>query len=240
MGRPGPAAVASRAMTSAARLAGCCVVALGLMQSARAQSAADCVQAGSAAEQRFGLPPGLLLAIGRVESGRWDARLGRLVPWPWTVDVDGEGRLFDSSSDAVAAARAAQATGRRSIDVGCFQISLLHHPDAFADLEQAFDPQANAQYAARFLASLQARLGNWHAAVAAYHSATPELGLAYSQRVFATWPGTAAISPIITAQFEILPGIHVWTPSAAGAAPEVIAVHTAFPPALPRIITPGQ
>ena len=42
----------------------------------------------------------------------------------------------------------------RSIDIGCAQVNLMHHPDAFASLEQAFDPMANADYAARFLKQL--------------------------------------------------------------------------------------
>ena len=41
-----------------------------------------------------------------------------------------------------------RAQGARSIDVGCMQVNLLHHADAFASLEQAFDPVANARYAA--------------------------------------------------------------------------------------------
>jgi hypothetical protein len=221
-------------------LAACCLAILGIASTAQARSAVDCEQAGRAAEQQFGVPPGLLLAIGRVESGRWDAGLGRVVPWPWTVDVEGEGRQFDNSSDAVNATRAAQAAGRHSVDVGCFQVSLLHHPDAFADLDQAFDPQANAQYAARFLASLQARLGNWQDATAAYHSATHELGLPYRQRVFAAWSGTPPVSSVQVTQFAAFPGIRIWTPSPAGAAPEVVAIRASLPQALPRVITPTR
>ncbi len=65
---------------------------------------------------------------------------------------------------AVAAVRAMQARGIQSIDVGCGQINLMHHPDAFASLEQAFDPQANAVYAARFLKELFAQTGDWNKA----------------------------------------------------------------------------
>jgi hypothetical protein len=200
----------------------------------------DCEQAGRAAEQQFGLPQGLLLAIGHVESGRWDAAVGRVVASPWAVDVDGDGKRFSNSNDAISATRAAQAAGRRSIDVGCFQISLLHHPDAFADLDRAFDPQANAQYAARFLASLQARLGNWQDATAAYHSATPELGLPYRDRVFAAWSGTPPISTIGVTEFPAFPGIRVWSPVPAGTAPEVIGIHAASSQSLPHVITPDR
>lgn len=221
-------------------LLACCLAICRFMPSAYAQSAMNCEEAGRAAEQRFGLPSGLLLAIGRIESGRWDAGLGRIVAWPWTIDVDGDGQMFDNSSDAINATRAAQAAGRHSIDVGCFQISLLHHPDAFVDLSQAFDPQANALYAARFLASLQARLGSWEDATAAYHSATRELGLPYRERVFAAWSGAAAISPVASAQFVVFAGVKVWTPGPAATGPEVIAIQAPLPQALPRVITPNR
>ena len=57
--------------------------------------------------------------------------------------------------------RELQKSGVNNIDVGCFQINLQHHPSAFTDLNQAFDPTANAQYAARFLTGLRSRLGSW-------------------------------------------------------------------------------
>lgn len=167
-----------------------------------------------------------------------------MVPWPWSIDVDGAGQMFGNGPDAVSATRAAQVAGHHSIDVGCFQISLLHHPDAFADLDQAFDPQANAQYAARFLATLQVRLGNWKDAVAAYHSASPELGLPYRDRVYAAWSGATPVSQVVGVQFAAFPGIHVWSPSAAGGGPVVIAIPAnapqSSPQALPRVITPTQ
>ncbi len=55
---------------------------------------------------------------------------------------------------AVAAMRAA---GMQSIDVGCMQINLRAHPAAFASIDDAFDPAANADYAARFLRDLLQR-----------------------------------------------------------------------------------
>src|SRR5271168_1872644 len=85
----------------------------------------DCEQAVAAAERAMGLPSGLLLAIGQVESGRFDPRLERRVPWPWTIDLAGAPLFFANATDAVAAARAADRSGV-SEDVGCFQISLLY------------------------------------------------------------------------------------------------------------------
>ena len=71
------------------------------------------------------------------------------------------------------------------MDVGCFQVNLLHHPAAFANLEEAFNPLANARYAARFLTTLRANTGTWDLAVGQYHSATPAIGEPYRERVMA-------------------------------------------------------
>ncbi len=80
--------------------------------------------------------------------------------------------------------------GVSQIDVGCMQINLQSHPGAFATVEQAFDPAANADYAARFLLALRADAGgNWYDAVGYYHSRTPELAADYRERVAAIAEG---------------------------------------------------
>ncbi len=138
---------------------------------------AMCRAAINAAELRHGIPAGLLLAVGVVESGRRDAVTGARLPWPWTINAEGEGRYFETKEQAVAWVRAAQSDGTRSIDTGCMQVNLRHHPDAFASLEQAFDPASNADYAARFLKALREGPagGDWMRAVGYYHSQTPDL-----------------------------------------------------------------
>ncbi len=173
---------------------------------------AACGAAIVAAER--GLPPKLLGAVGVTESGRLIN--GRVVAWPWTIDVGGVGQFFASKADAVAAVQALQASGVQSIDVGCMQINLLHHPAAFASLDEAFDPGANALYARRFLLDLFRAAGDWPDAVAAYHSHTPEIAAGYRRRVMAAWPlaaayggaaapaltPVAALATIYTAEFQ--------------------------------------
>jgi hypothetical protein len=129
-----------------------------------------------------------MAAIGRVESGRRDPVSGAVHPWPWTVDAEGQGTFYDTKPLAIAAVRTLLARGVHSIDVGCMQVNLMHHPTAFGSLEQAFDPSANADYAAQFLGELHGQTGAWPAATALYHSATPELGAAYREKVMAVWP----------------------------------------------------
>ncbi len=147
-----------------------------------------CRPAIAAAERAHAIPHALLLAIGRVESGRRDPETGTFGPWPWTINAEGTGQFFPTKEAAIAAVRALQARGVRSIDVGCMQVNLHHHPHAFSSLEEAFDPWRNADYAARFLVDLRERTQSWTQAAAHYHSHTPEFAEAYKRRVLAAWP----------------------------------------------------
>ncbi|MBV8524138.1 MAG: lytic transglycosylase domain-containing protein, partial [Acetobacteraceae bacterium] len=148
----------------------------------------QCRAAVRAAERASSIPEHLLAAISRVESGRRDPQTGGWNPWPWTINAEGQGFFYDTKAQAVAAVRALQAKGVQSIDVGCMQINLMHHPKAFASLEEAFDPMANAAYGARFLAQLYGQTGTWEKAAAYYHSVTPGLADEYQKRVLAVWP----------------------------------------------------
>jgi Transglycosylase SLT domain len=160
-----------------------------------AQSA-DCSAAIASAERSGDIPAGLLAAIAHVESsGRPDPAGGAVQPWPWTIDVGGDGRFFATKAEAVAATRELQAQGVASIDVGCLQVNLAYHPAAFASLEEAFDPVANSLYAARFLRLLFSQTGDWPAAIAAYHSQTHERGAAYQGKVLAVWTPSGSATP---------------------------------------------
>ena len=147
-----------------------------------------CRQAIAVAERAHGIPSQLLAAIARVESGRRDQGSGSFNPWPWTINLDGQGSFYESKGQAVATANAMRPRVARSIDVGCMQISLTMHPTAFASMDQAFDPRSNAEYGARFLVQLYEKTGSWPRAVEYYHSATPGLGREYQEKVYAAWP----------------------------------------------------
>ena len=161
------------------------LVLLAFTAGARAQGL--CRPAIAAVERATGVPDRLLQAVAIVESGRRDPDGGGVAPWPWTINVEGVGEVFDSKEQAIAAVTAHQARGARSIDVGCMQVNLKHHPDAFGSLHEAFDPATNAGYAARFLQRLLAQTGSWPRAVAGYHSLTPDIGEGYMRKVLAVW-----------------------------------------------------
>ena len=134
----------------------------------------------------------MLSAISLAESGR--TLNGRRVAWPWTINADGRGYYFSTKAEAVAAARSLRQAGAGNLDIGCMQISLKHHPRAFADLEMAFDPAANVAYAGRFLSSLLKAHGG--TAVGRYHSATPALRDEYQRRVEGIWRRLRTGQPI--------------------------------------------
>ena len=145
----------------------------------------------AAVEQAERIPAHLLAAIAVVESGRQAPAQGgvrgEISAWPWTVMAEGKGRYLPSKAAAIAEVEGLRARGVRNIDVGCMQVNLKYHPEAFADLEEAFDPAANVAYAAAFLKALRNEKGSWAKAVAHYHSATPERHIRYRTKVFAAW-----------------------------------------------------
>ena len=153
------------------------------LRDVRVQGAKQCTQQFELAERQQGIPSHTLAAIANTESGRWHDGLGMVLPWPWVINAEGKGYFFESKAQAIRKVRALQATGMKSIDIGCMQVNLKHHPKAFATLEQAFDPRYNVAYAAKFLRSNYDDLGNWKKAVAAYHSRTPKYGNKYMARV---------------------------------------------------------
>ena len=150
-----------------------------------------CAAAIRQVESRSSLPRGLLNAVALTESGRWRQDQRVVTPWPWTVNSEGEGHYFDSAGAAMAFVTGLQRRGVRSMDVGCMQINLLHHPEAFASLQDAFDPLSNVAYGARFLTDLRVGTNSLDRAVERYHSADPERGQDYRLRVYARWKGDA-------------------------------------------------
>ncbi len=152
----------------------------GLAATSVAETASVCEEASQYAASRVGVPLAVMQALTRTETGR---RLeGQFLPWPWTVNMEGEGKWFKTPREALDYATEHYDGGARSFDIGCFQVNFKWHGEAFASIEDMFDPNQNALYAARFIASLYMELGSWTAAAGAYHSRTPEFARKYSDR----------------------------------------------------------
>ncbi|QEX18932.1 hypothetical protein FRZ44_42430 [Hypericibacter terrae] len=137
-----------------------------------------------AAEQ---IPSLLLHAISKIESGRTSPEGTARIAWPWTVMAEGQGRYLPTKAAAIAEVKKLRKRGVKSIDVGCMQVNLMYHADAFDSIEDAFDPAQNVAYAAQFLKALKDELHSWIKAVGSYHSRTPAYFAVYRSKVFAAW-----------------------------------------------------
>lgn len=146
-----------------------------------------CTRYFSAIEAQYGLPENLLRAISTVESGRWNRVTLTPITWPWTLNVDGRGYHYESKKEAIVALRTFEHNGAKLIDVGCMQINLRFHPEAFHNNAKALEPRYNIEYAAKLLKRHYRLTKNWQRAVARYHSATPHRGSRYASKVMKTW-----------------------------------------------------
>ncbi len=167
---------------------------------AAADPAAICERAIARGAQGSNVPQSVLHAISLTETGRPSG--GRLRPWPWAVNREGRGHWFQDRESALAFARASIAEGRRSFDVGCFQINFHWHGHNFPSVEAMFDPDVAAAYAVRFLGDLHAETGNWSAAAGAYHSRTPHFAQIYRNRFDRILAGLGGQSLVVAANDE--------------------------------------
>lgn len=144
------------------------------------QLSASCERAAELAAQQSGVPVSVLKAISLAESGR---KIGGTVrPWPWTVNMEGEGHWFDDYREARRYVEEQYRKGARSFDVGCFQINFKWHSENFRNIDEMFDPLNSALYAARFLSELLAEKGSWKGAAGAYHSRNREFADRYAEK----------------------------------------------------------
>lgn len=221
---------------------------------------AFCEYATSYHETENALPRALLSAVSLAESGRFDRKTRTARAWPWTINAEGRGYYFKSKEEAIRATQRMLDSGMRSIDIGCMQVNLRYHPDAFASLEDAFDPMINVAYGADFLMRLHAQTGNWPKAIAHYHSQTTARGGRYFARVVRIWenertriasasyiPPTPQRLPRIDLSGELKPAIgharEIFTaPREAVDEPTIEIVTASISRPAPKVLdpTPGQ
>jgi len=130
----------------------------------RAGSPAACEREMVQAASRYGVPLGMLYAVGLTETGRGDSLR------PYALNIDGAAVYDIGRDEALRRFADARRNGAKLIDVGCMQINHFYHAKEFRSVEHMLDPEANVDYAARFLAELKKREGTWTMAVARYHA----------------------------------------------------------------------
>ena len=223
--------------------------------SAAGSPPALCLDAARAAAARHGIPAGMLHAITLVETRRKvDGVPG---PWPWTLNIDGQGYWYDTRAEALAHAEREVARGRFSVDLGCFQLNYRWHGENFNALDEMLEPALAADYAARFLGQLFAETGDWMRAAGLYHSRTPVRARRYRGlvgRALASLDNAAAAPALVPkpgprapepAQAEsahaiVLASARVAVDPTLATAPGAVMLRMFANPARPLFATPGM
>jgi soluble lytic murein transglycosylase-like protein len=116
------------------------------------------------AADRYGVPVGILYAVGLTETGRRDSLQ------PNALNIDGNAVFPGSPQQAVLTFQEARRNGAKFIDLGCMQINHRFHSQHFRSVSEMLDPHRNVDYAARFLVQLKRKHDTWSMAVARYHA----------------------------------------------------------------------
>jgi hypothetical protein len=135
-----------------------------------------------------GIPYALLYAVALTESGKQVTSTHVYRPWPWTLNVAGQGYFFESRQAAWQALTAWLEKGKRSIDIGLMQVNWRYHQERLETPWQALDPYFNLRVGAAILQDCYITRQDWWASVGCYHSPSdPQRAEQYRRRVFSRW-----------------------------------------------------
>lgn len=114
------------------------------------------------------IPATVLFAVALQESGI--NRGGRLIPWPWTLNVAGQAYRFQTRRQACAALTFALGQWPRTrIDVGLGQINVGYHGNRVEQPCDLLDPYRNLALCASLLREHHREGDDWLVAVGRYH-----------------------------------------------------------------------
>ena len=134
----------------------------------------------------YGIPADIFYAIALTESGRTVDSMVR--PWPWTLNIEGEGAYFVNRRTAWQAAVTAILNGKLSVDLGPMQVNWRYHRSRLRTPWRALDPSRNLLIAAEILAHCYQRRQDWWQSVGCYHAPSDAARAArYTERVRTVW-----------------------------------------------------
>jgi hypothetical protein len=134
------------------------------------------------------IPHAIFYAVALAESGRTLTTDGVRRPWPWTLNVAGDGYYYATRIEAWQALRKWLDQGKRSIDIGLMQVNWRYHQARLGDPWQALDPYHNLRVGAGILQDCYATRRDWWVSVGCYHApANPERATRYRRRVESQW-----------------------------------------------------
>ncbi|WP_349608021.1 lytic transglycosylase domain-containing protein [Cupriavidus sp. DF5525] len=120
------------------------------------------------AAQQAGVPSPVLYAVALQETG---TRLrGRLIPWPWTLNVAGRSERYATPAQTCAGLRRALARiPANRIDAGLGQVNLGYQAHRYSHPCELLDPYRNLAIAAQILKEQHIEGEDWLVAIGRYH-----------------------------------------------------------------------
>jgi len=140
-----------------------------------------------AVARSFGIPPRVFFAIALTES-RKKIYGRKIMPWPWTLNVEGKGIRYANKKQAFIALSKFIAQNKLSVDIGLMQVNWKYHSKKLKTPWLALNPYYNMRVSAQILTNCYASKRDWWVCVGRYHSpgqkkAQVQRAEAYRQRV---------------------------------------------------------
>jgi len=137
------------------------------------------------------VPADILYAVALAESGR--SYKGVLLPWPWTLNIEGQSIYCRSQSEAIVMAVEA-INHKQLVDLGLTQVNWRWHQQRFSRVDDALVPMLNLKAGASILREQYEISGDWWQAVGRYHDPGQDdeslvSAEHYRQRVKRLWRG---------------------------------------------------
>ncbi len=136
----------------------------------------------------YGVRSTIFYALALAESGTVVDATRSIRPWPWTLNISGQGRFYATRQAAADALASLLASGQQSVDIGLMQVNWRYHKQRLGSPQLALDPYRNLRVAAEILQGCFRSREGWWEAVGCYHAPnTPQRAARYRARVFAHW-----------------------------------------------------
>ena len=145
----------------------------------------NCYKIATKVEKEFKIPNKLLSSISITETGI--TKNGIYQPWPWSLNVRGESKFFDSRKEMTVFLEQVISKKQSNVDIGCMQLNYKYHRKMFKNLKNMVNPEENIYYAGKFLKELFHKHKSWKKAIARYHSSDPLRMKVYLEKVLRHW-----------------------------------------------------
>ena len=136
----------------------------------------------------YGIPVKLFYAVALAESGKTIASMNRRRPWPWTLNIAGEGVYFNTRWEAWRALDQSLRAGQDSVDIGLMQVNWRFHQDRLGNSWLALEPYHNLTVGADIFKNCYKNRRDWWASVGCYHAPSDSVrARKYRKRVAWHW-----------------------------------------------------